>query len=86
MSVRCFHGKPLLECPMCSPDARGDGVTFTEPSFLVWDDVRDGACTDPLGRLAIFSTRGMAEAAIRQTSMAARLRIVPVMISPVATQ
>jgi hypothetical protein len=82
----CWHGRPLTECPMCSPHARGDGITFTEPSFLVWDDARDGACTDPLGRLAIFTTEAMARAAIAQTHLGNRLRIVPVMIKPASTQ
>ena len=84
MSELCIHGRPLLDCPMCSPNARGDGVTFTEPSYLVWDVARDGACTDPIGRLAIFSTRSMAEEAIARSTFGSKLTIVPVMIRPVA--
>ncbi len=57
-------------------------VTFTAPSFAIFDSERNGVCTTPHGNLAIFSVRKVAEAVINSSSRSYALRIIPVWIKP----
>lgn len=58
-----------------------DQITFREPSFLLFDVDRDGACTTEHGNLAIFSTRAMAE--VYASRSLRKIKVVPVMIAPI---
>jgi len=57
-----------------------DPITFTEPSYALFDVERNAVLTTAHGNLAIFSTLGMAQAWARSSSR--RIEIIPVRIRP----
>jgi len=55
-------------------------VTFTEPSYLLFDVDQNGALTTLHGNLAIFSTRSMADLWAYKSKK--NIKVIPVRIEP----
>ncbi|MEY4760641.1 MAG: hypothetical protein RLZZ200_497 [Pseudomonadota bacterium] len=57
-------------------------ITFEALSYALFDVEQNAVLTTAHGSLAIFSTKGMAEAWVRSSRR--NIRVVPVQIQPVA--
>lgn len=42
-------------------------ITFTEPSFILFNVTRHAVCMTPIGHLAVFTTKNIAEACAKST-------------------
>lgn len=61
-----------------------DPITFSAPSFALFDVDANGVLTTVHGNLAIFSTKAMAE--LWAKSSRRTLKVLPVLIQPVSEQ
>lgn len=59
-------------------------ITFDAPSFALFDVENNAVLTTAFGNLAIFSTKGMAEACARSSKR--NIRVLPVQIQPISEQ
>lgn len=59
-------------------------VTFREPSYAIFDVEKNAVRTTQWGNLAIFSVRAVAEQ--WAATSGAKLKVIPVLISPVIEQ